>query len=63
MKIPAVILAEEGESMTIEPTFFVPSDWPQDLTFLGYSSLLDSIRFAIDPEANDFYFGPSAGRR
>jgi len=29
------------------------------LTFLGYSGLLDRIRFALDPQANDFYFGAS----
>lgn len=28
-----------------------------DLTFLGYSGPLDGIRFALDPQANDFYFG------
>ncbi len=39
-------------------TFFICSDWPDGRTFLGYSGLLDSIRFALDPQANHFYFGP-----
>ncbi len=34
------------------------SDWPPGKTFLGYSGLLDSIRFALDPQRNHFYFGP-----
>jgi hypothetical protein len=63
VRIPLLLVADEGESLATEGTFFVPSEWPTDLIFLGYSGLLDSIRFAIDPEANDFYFGPSAGRR
>jgi len=29
------------------------------VSFLGYSGLLSNIRFALDPQANDFYFGPS----
>lgn len=62
VNVPLVLLAEEGESLDTEGTFFVPSHWPADLAFLGYSGLLSKIRFAVDPEANDFYFGPSAGR-
>jgi hypothetical protein len=27
-------------------------------TFLGYSGLLERIRFAVDPQQNNFYFGP-----
>jgi hypothetical protein len=49
--------ADEGEPLTTTATFFVSKDWPLSLTFLGYSGLLDSIRFALDPQANDFYFG------
>lgn len=43
--------------LTTVGTFFVSQDWPSGLTFLGYSGLLDSIRFALDPQANHFYFG------
>lgn len=35
--------------------------WPDGMSFLGYSGLLDSLRFAVDPQANDFYFGLPAG--
>jgi len=51
-------LADEGENYTTEATFFISPDWPPGRTFLGYSGLLDAMRFAIDPQANHFYFGP-----
>jgi hypothetical protein len=57
LRVPLKIVADEGESLDITGTFFVASDWPEGLTFLGYSGLLDSIRFALDPQVNDFYFG------
>lgn len=59
-QVPITFPADEGEALTVTGTFFVSEDWPLDLTFLGYSGLLDAIRFALDPQANDFYFGPSA---
>jgi len=59
VRVPLRIVAEEGESLDVTGTFFVTRDWPEGLTFLGYSGLLDSIRFALDPQVNDFYFGPS----
>lgn len=58
VRVPFLLIAEEGESLETEGTFFVPVDWPSGTSFLGYSGLLDSIRFALDPMANDFYFGP-----
>ena len=33
-------------------TIFVSPDWPEGLSFLGYTGLLDSIRFAFDPPKN-----------
>ena len=54
---PVTFPAEEGEPLTMLGTFFVSEDWPSGLTFLGYSGLLDAMRFALDPQANDFYFG------
>lgn len=50
-------LADEGVHLDTSATFFVSPDWPPGRTFLGYSGLLDSIRFALDPQANHFYFG------
>jgi hypothetical protein len=58
IRMPFTFLADEGEDLPNEGTFFVTPDWPEGLTFLGYSGLLDSIRFALDPQVNDFYFGP-----
>jgi hypothetical protein len=57
VRVPLRLMAEEGESLDVNGTFFVCPDWPEGLTFLGYSGLLDSIRFALDPQVNDFYFG------
>lgn len=53
------ILADEGEgdSLQVEATAFVSRQWPAG-TFLGYSGVLERIRFAIDPSDNFFYFGP-----
>jgi hypothetical protein len=59
VRVPLIFVAEQGEALYLESSFFVCSDWPGDQVFLGYSGLLDSIRFALDPQANDFYFGPS----
>ena len=58
VRLPLTIMADEGTSLDIHGTFFITPDWPEGLTFLGYSGLLDSIRFALDPQVNDFYFGP-----
>jgi hypothetical protein len=57
-RLPVQFLADDGENYTTEGTFFISSDWPSGRTFLGYSGLLDGMRFALDPQANHFYFGP-----
>jgi hypothetical protein len=51
------ILADDGESLEVQATVFVSRDWPAG-TFLGYSGFLERIRFAVDPQQNDFHFGP-----
>lgn len=58
VRIPVQFVADEGELLDTEGTFFISPDWPPGITFLGYSGLLDSICFALDPQANHFYFGP-----
>lgn len=58
VRVPFTLLADEGEELVSEGLFFVTPDWPEGMTFLGYSGLLDSIRFALDPQVNDFFFGP-----
>lgn len=51
------IVADEGESVSIEATVCVSSDWHWG-NFLGYGGLLDHVRFAVDANDNSFYFGP-----
>ena len=58
VRVPFTLVAQEGESLRTEGSFFVCPDWPKRQIFLGYTGLLDSIRFALDPQVNDFYFGP-----
>lgn len=58
VRMQFTLAADEGEDLSKEGTFFVTPDWPEGMTFLGYSALLDSIRFALDPQVNDFFFGP-----
>jgi hypothetical protein len=50
------ILADEGESLTVEATVWVSHEWRWG-NFLGYAGLLERVRFAIDPSDNRFYFG------
>lgn len=59
VRVPLIIPADEGqgESLEMEPTFFVCPDWPHGKNFLGYSGLLEFIRIALDPPENYFYFG------
>jgi len=58
-RINITILADDGESIAVEATVFVPSEWPGG-NFLGYGGLLERVRFAVDPQQNFFYFGPSS---
>lgn len=57
VKIPVRFVADEGESFELDGTFFISPDWRSDRCFLGYSGLLDVVRFAVDPSVNHFYFG------
>jgi hypothetical protein len=52
------ILADDGNSMELEATVFVPTEWGAG-NFLGYGGLLERVRFAVDPQENLFYFGPT----
>ncbi|HEX4499540.1 MAG TPA: hypothetical protein VIE43_27980 [Thermoanaerobaculia bacterium] len=56
--LKVTFLAREGQHLDTFAQFFVSPDWPTGRTFLGYSGLLNSIRFALDPQRNHFYFGP-----
>lgn len=61
VRVPVLILADEGDSLEVSATVFVSKDWPAG-NFVGYSGLLESIRVALDPHANHFYFGPASAR-
>lgn len=50
------IVAQEGPTLGFEATFWVSRDWTFGLV-LGYSGLLERIRFAVDPIARRFHFG------
>ena len=45
-----------AELAQVESTVFVSPEWPEG-NFIGYSGLLERIRFAIDPGSNSFVFG------
>lgn len=50
------IPAEEADPVDIDATVFLSPEW-RGPNFIGYQGLLQRIRFAVDPEANLFYFG------
>ena len=53
------LLATEGNSVEVEVTAFVPNaphEWPLP-PYMGFQGCLERFRFAIDGEADLFYFG------
>ena len=56
VRATTTLVADEGESIEFDSTVFVSSEWPEG-NFIGYSGLLERIRFAIDPGSNSFVFG------
>lgn len=50
------LVADDGDSVEVDSTVFVLRDWPAG-NFIGYSGLLERIRFAVDPHENAFIFG------
>lgn len=50
------LIGESGQGLDIEATVFVSPDWI-GASFLGYSGLLERVRFCIDPGSNRFYCG------
>jgi hypothetical protein len=56
------ILVDSGQDIVFEPTVLVVPDWNYPIV-LGFTSLLDKIRWACDPTANQegrLYFGIDA---
>lgn len=62
-RIPITLLADEGSSLTIQMTCFLPKlkpweQWPSEFScILGMYLCFDRLRFAIDPLDDMFYFG------
>jgi hypothetical protein len=56
------LVAGVGVSAAVSATVFVPSladgqTWPWP-SFVGWTGVLERLRFAVDPEESLFYFGP-----
>lgn len=62
-RLNVTLLAEQGSGLSLSATAFVPNpeeDYAATLlprSFLGLISCLESIRFAVDPFNQTFYFG------
>ena len=55
--------AEEGDDLVVDATLFVPDQewqeaWGDHPAFIGLTGCLERLRFAVDPENDQFYFGP-----
>lgn len=50
------LVGESGQGLVIEATVFLSPDW-MGTSFLGYSGVLERVRFCVDPRSNRFYFG------
>jgi hypothetical protein len=62
-RVPLTFIASFGDSLSLEATAFVPEldageRWPLP-GYLGLQGCLDRLRFAVDPVAERFYFGPA----
>ena len=60
-KATVTLKSEYGDrGLELSPTFFVPdvpeSEWPHP-SFIGMSTFLNHIRFAVDPSDKAYYFG------
>lgn len=62
-RVTLTLIAEEGESLSVEVTAFVPKASEEYKlgpipSFLGLFCCLERLRFAVDPATETFYFGP-----
>ena len=60
-RLNIVLEPRVGYRIGVDATAFIPQlrpgdDWPHP-NFRGLQGFLDRIRFAVDPAANNFYFG------
>lgn len=62
-RINITLIATFGEDLDVPATVFVPDSeesWGDFPAFIGLSGFLERIRFAVDPNADIFYFGSLA---
>jgi hypothetical protein len=55
VRLPLAFVAEDGETMDVDATWFVSADWPGPAV-IGWKGCLERIRFALDPTLEQFYF-------
>lgn len=60
-RLSITLIAEKGDSLSLNPTVFVPHDvdqeaWDSYPTVLGLITFLELLRFAIDFSEQKFYF-------
>lgn len=64
-RVSLTLLAQEGRSLELEVTAFVPCLQPHQLwslpPFMGLAGCLEWLRFAVDPITDTFYFGSIGG--
>ncbi len=56
IRIPLAFVAEEGDTVDVDATWFVSPDWSGPAV-IGWKGCLERLRFAIDPTLEHFYFG------
>jgi hypothetical protein len=55
IRLPIAFVAAEGDPLEVDATWFLSPDWPGPMV-IGWKGCLERMRFASDPNANDFYF-------
>jgi hypothetical protein len=61
-RMTVILLAEQGDSLPVDATVFVPEltpaqEWGNYPAVIGLTGFLERIRFAVDPSQDQFYFG------
>ncbi len=57
-RLPLIVPAEHGNPLAVDATVLVSDQWRHG-HFLGYGGFLERLRFAVDPVANTWHFGPA----
>jgi len=55
-RLQTTLVAEEGDDLEFEATWFVSEDWPGPMV-IGWKGGLERFRFALNPGEEIFYFG------